>query len=688
MPIPVLETCRKRKRRPKFFNFQTFLEPGCPISPTGPFRDNVRVFLEECAEQEDYTVEGMPIWCSLLVLEGEKAVVPLYTIEENVRKSTKPFCDHCRCTGWGKNLVSKRRYHIIIPVDGQWNQQLDDGVFDLQSHLLHGLIHCNGFGHLLCINGKEGGSKYLHGREIMDLWDRICSNLRARKITVEDLSKKRSMDLRLLYGVAYGHPWFGRWGYRFCRGSFGVSELIYCRAIEILCSLELENIIQDFNDTDRCEEMKQMIQYYRRLSKTQLITLKDLLRFILDVKSCPCTQKNQTTVPSSSSAVPKVSIIAVSRRKPLEKEKSSKYRRFSSVVGHDSRWPVKRLEYAAEVVVNALKGKKLDKCSEGWMTRQDVRDAARMHIGDTGLLDYVLKSMNNVTVGIHVVRRAMNPKTRILEYCVDELGDGVKPLPPVPEPKVILEPGRDVYTDLSYLYMNALLNYPGSELVRLAAQALLDSKHFVKEWPLRDEKELVLRFICQAIANFDDLDSEMNWKSAPGEIIILPSDATMVDLMQAAESGLRDTYCILEEFVVTEIDKLEHLEDRDFLFGAVESGAELFVWGNGMDLHSQLRYEGGPENWKVVCECGARDDDGERMVACDVCEVWQHTRCNGIDDSDAVPPLFVCLGCCNALGSSKSKPHSEFEGSGDLLMIPAAECGMESFPQGMVLRCH
>lgn len=27
-----------------------------------------------------------------------------------------------------------------------------------------------------------------------------------RKITVEAVSKKRSMDLRLLHGVAYGHP--------------------------------------------------------------------------------------------------------------------------------------------------------------------------------------------------------------------------------------------------------------------------------------------------------------------------------------------------------------------------------------------------------------------------------------------------------------------------------------------------
>lgn len=36
-------------------------------------------------------------------------------------------------------------------------------VFDSQSHLLHGLLHVNGFGHLLRINGREGGSQALTG---------------------------------------------------------------------------------------------------------------------------------------------------------------------------------------------------------------------------------------------------------------------------------------------------------------------------------------------------------------------------------------------------------------------------------------------------------------------------------------------------------------------------------------------
>lgn len=69
---------------------------------------------------------------------------------------------------------------MIIPIDGSWNKPLETDALDLPNHLLHGLVHGNGFGHLICINGIEGGSRYLRGREIMDLWDRICSVLCVR----------------------------------------------------------------------------------------------------------------------------------------------------------------------------------------------------------------------------------------------------------------------------------------------------------------------------------------------------------------------------------------------------------------------------------------------------------------------------------------------------------------------------
>lgn len=48
------------------------------------------------------------------------------------------------------------------------------------THLLHGVVHTNGYGHLLRINGREGGSRFLTGRVVMDFWDRLCKVLRVR----------------------------------------------------------------------------------------------------------------------------------------------------------------------------------------------------------------------------------------------------------------------------------------------------------------------------------------------------------------------------------------------------------------------------------------------------------------------------------------------------------------------------
>ncbi|MFS8004302.1 hypothetical protein Hanom_Chr13g01224171 [Helianthus anomalus] len=83
----------------KYYGLQSFLQPGCPIAPSGPFRDSVRVFLEVCCQMEDYNVEGMAIWCTFLFYENRGFVLPLYTIEECVQNSVQPLCDHCRCSG-------------------------------------------------------------------------------------------------------------------------------------------------------------------------------------------------------------------------------------------------------------------------------------------------------------------------------------------------------------------------------------------------------------------------------------------------------------------------------------------------------------------------------------------------------------------------------------------------------------
>lgn len=445
----------------------------------------------------------------------------------------------------------------------------------------------------------------------------------------------------------------------------------YNAAIEALSSLELEEVLQYFSKTICHKEIKQIIRYYRDMSETQLITIKDLLRFMLTIKSrAPPPPPPKKTVTFAAPPPPAATTtafgsrnstrIAISTKPNPTKEKSVRYKKFSTAVANmDSRWPARRLEYAAQVIVDALKENKARSSGSGGMTRQDVRDAARLHIGDTGLLDYVLKSLNNVIVGNYVVRRMVNPTTRILEYNIHEAGNGFKAPELEPELKIVLAdppsdsdqvPGIDVYSDVVYLYKNVLLGYPDSEPVDLAAQTILDSRHFVKEWALIDEVEQVLTFMCRLRPNFvDNIKSEMNKEVAPGEIVMVPLHSTVGDLKQAAETALRDTYCIAERVMVTEISELVGESDEEVLFGVVQSGVEVGVRGIGIDLDTPLKYQGGADNWKVRCECGAQDDDGERMVACDICEVWQHTRCCGIDDSETVPPLFVCSGCCDTL---------------------------------------
>lgn len=119
--------------------------------------------------------------------------------------------------GWSHHPVSKSRYHFIIPGPEQTERSkrgtgplagakiclnckeplpagylagcpscaektVTGRFLDSQGHLLHGVIHCNGYGHLLRINGREKGSKFSSGRDMMDLWDRMCAMLRARYI--------------------------------------------------------------------------------------------------------------------------------------------------------------------------------------------------------------------------------------------------------------------------------------------------------------------------------------------------------------------------------------------------------------------------------------------------------------------------------------------------------------------------
>ncbi|CAA7025614.1 unnamed protein product [Microthlaspi erraticum] len=304
---------------------------------------------------------------------------------------------------------------------------------------------------------------------------------------VEDISKKRSLDLRLLYGVAYGHSWFGRWGYKFCRGSYGVTKSDYENAIELLGSLELDQVESDFNEHKQFKEVKQIFRYYRDMSEGRLKTLRDLLRFMLIIKShAQQSSKLRAAVlpPTMESPHSKRSNrLFLKKSDAVENEKSSKrFRIYSDVAANlGSRWPVRRLEYAAEVIVESLKEMKT--LNQNGMTRQDVRDAARLH----------METLNT----------------------------------------------------------NVLLDYPESETVSIDPSLI-------------------------------DLRSEQINELPPGELVTVLLQATVFDLKQAIEDTFRDTYCILTNFTVNEIDELEE-DDRNLLFGRVENCSALTVRGFGIE---------------------------------------------------------------------------------------------------------
>ncbi|PSS21330.1 PHD finger protein [Actinidia chinensis var. chinensis] len=353
------------------------------------------------------------------------------------------------------------------------------------THLLHGVVHTNGFGHLLRVNGREGGSRVLSGCRIMDFWDRLCKLLGVRKVSLLDVSKKYGLEYRLLYAITKGHPWYGDWGYEFGAGSFALTLDAYKTAVETL-------------------------------SKQPLL------------------EHESVSVNGATSSTN------------------------SAVTNHPSEEHLLR----------------------------DLR--------------YLYGSM-------------LRPQTMVLNNAP--------------------QANRD--------------------LAIISATKLLDCKQFVKDYhpenKLRTENPLAIHLSCEAEVELME-QSEDVAPSPPPELIVLPPNATISDLKREASKAYQEIYLIFRRFQAEELLGYggvdESTQVKLLLGGSTQSVRVrgICLGKNGM-MMSRFKMERGVEPWTVDCTCGAKDDDGERMLACDICGVWQHTRCAGIPDLDAVPSRFVCYRC-------------------------------------------
>lgn len=119
----------------------------------------------------------------------------------------------CVCVGWGHHMICRKRYHFVMPAwragarmahgggdsDGGGGcgeeREVGSGNYyscnviskasgsdklQSQQQLMHAVVHSNGFGHLLSVNGIAGGSEVVSGHQILDLWNRLCSALNLR----------------------------------------------------------------------------------------------------------------------------------------------------------------------------------------------------------------------------------------------------------------------------------------------------------------------------------------------------------------------------------------------------------------------------------------------------------------------------------------------------------------------------
>lgn len=368
-------------------------------------------------------------------------------------------------------------------------------------------------------------------------------------------------------------------------------------------------------------------------------------------------------------------------KKAKTEKKPKKCREFVKVAADlGSRWPTRRLITAAEVIVDAL-------TDHGrMMTRQEVRDAARQTIGDTGLIDFVLKSIGNTIVHRYVIRRISNPKTRVLEFSVDKLPSSASSsssssttaagVPPPPTPKPIdadvtdadgadSGPSSSTDRDLEIVCRCVMAMRPEE------ARAVLDAKHWAKTFELRDEADDLLRFYVQWIPSVSQME-ELTRPLPPAELVVLKTYASIGELKAEVEKTMRDTYIMTERFRCRGLEGVEGEDWEAVMLGGAESGAVLWVrgelgWSEEVKEGCELKYEGGADTWAVGCGCGARDDDGERMVACDACDVWHHTRCIGIEDEEPVPQLFLCAGCGSSILAAAEEDEEMNRGLGMLM---------------------
>ncbi|KAK9950373.1 hypothetical protein M0R45_005866 [Rubus argutus] len=585
----------KRRITADLNDFFTF--PSAAAVATGPFRTAVRDFSPTMRWVGD--VDQLPTATTDGPDSFPPPIVCLDIVEEDVARSRNVYCDQCRVVGWSGHPVCGKRYHFIIKADGN-----SIGGYHKPCMCCGDVVHiyeskcksCN----LDCkVNGREGGSRMLSGCHIMDFWDRLCKVLGVRMVSVMDVSKKYGLEYRLLHAIIKGHPWYGDWGYEFATGSFALTLDAYKLAVEKLSTLPLSTFLAQGRHSSSF--IHDIILRYQSLSERELLNIKDLFGFLISL------------VHNASKCSTRVD------------DAMSKKRR-ASTSGVLYSWTKSDVDCVEEAMVKVLRAVS----GSNWVNQRNLRKV--VYKGQpSDLLDYCLNELGGKVVADGIFVNSRRNSDGDFEYRLEAgngASNGTTPCSGSSMSRRLSE--ENLLLDLRFLYESMLhpqtmmkdVPQETRDLAISCAEKLLDCKQFVKDYkpermPINDPS--VTCILCRV--EFTDESDDIKSFSR----------------------------CIFDvkRFQAEELVDYGGVDESTQVKNLLGSAEYVRMRGrcNAKSGWSKYSMERGIERWTVDCSCGAKDDDGERMLACDVCGVWRHTRCSGIPDSDSVPANFVCQGC-------------------------------------------
>ncbi|KAL0448275.1 UNVERIFIED_CONTAM: PHD finger protein [Sesamum latifolium] len=567
----------KRRVTADLSDFLTFPTDADLPSPK-PFRTTVRAFLTKHAllPPPSSLFPHLLTWQVLFRVgdlagdDGGPAVVCLDVVEEDVARSRSVYCDQCRVVGWSSNPVSAKRYHFIIKADGNsiagynktcagcgdalhmtdsrckscnhvmTTEDVEDWMYqqlESTTHLLHGVVHANGYGHLLRVNGREGGSRLLSGRHIMNFWDRLCNMLGVSCFSTSICEQKgqchgcvkeerTGFPVASFCGERSSMVW--RLGLSVWAGSFSLTFDDYKMAVANLSSLPLA-LFQSQGRKPRTR-LQDLVSFYQSISERELVTIRDLFCFLMslihDGRNAPIRADDS----------------------PCKKLKTSESRALCSWTIED----IRRVEDAMFKVLRAVSG-------STWVSWRSLRGAV-CKVGTPELLDYCLKELKGkqaapAWLSLPAVFPTLVPwSTGSASVPANTSMNGF-PMASYPSEERLLR-------DLKYFYECMLhpetmvFHVPPAKrnLAVSSATKILDCKQFVKDYQperfLSASKENAVQLLCEV-----DLmeQPEECCHNPPPELLVLSSDATIADLKLEAMRAFQDVYLMFRRFQADEL---------------------------------------------------------------------------------------------------------------------------------------